>query len=167
MKPAFFQLTLFMPLLSFSQIDTAFIARIKTLDTANVLRADTAAVPNDGLTQKIRILRKERSGLGIETILQMKIMEEQQKDTAHSKGFYGKLLNEITTGRTSQLIDYCLVNLYRRTFTENEIDELITFYRTTAGKKMDREYLLLLVESAKDAEQLLKLAVKRIEQTSQ
>jgi len=44
-----------------------------------------------------------------------------------------------------------------------EIDELIKFFQTSAGKKMDKEFLLLLVQSVKDGEQLLKLAVKDLE----
>jgi len=90
-------------------------------------------------------------------------MDEQQKDTTHAKGFYNELLKKVTTGRTSELIENSLVNLYRRTFTEKEIDELVSFYKTSAGKKMDKEFLLILVESVKDAEQLLKLAAKNIE----
>jgi len=89
-------------------------------------------------------------------------MEEQQKDTLHSKEFYKKLLEEVTTGRTSKLIENSVINLYRRTFTEKEIDDLVQFYKTSAGKKMDEQYLLLLVESAKNAEQLLKLAAKSL-----
>ena len=133
------------------------------MDTANVLKSDTVSVVDDLLTRKIRALRSERSGLTIETILQIKIMEEQQKDTSHSKEFYKKLLEEVTTGRTSKLIENSVINLYRRTFTEKEIDELVKFYKTSAGKKMDEQYLLLLVESAKNAEQLLKLAAKNLE----
>jgi hypothetical protein len=90
-------------------------------------------------------------------------MEEQQKDTVHSKEFYKKLTEDITTGKTSKLLENSLVNIYRRTFTENEIDDLINFFQTSAGKKMDKEFLLLLVQSVKDGEQLLNLAVKDLE----
>jgi len=69
----------------------------------------------------------------------------------------------ITNGKTSKLLENSLVNIYRRTFTENEVEELIKFFQTSAGKKMDKEFLLLLVQSVKDGEQLLKLAVKDLE----
>jgi hypothetical protein len=151
------------PFLSFSQIDSAFILRLKALDTANILKTDTAAVPNDPFTQKIKQLLAEKRGISVAAILKFKIMEEQQKDTVHSKEFYKKLTEDITTGKTSQLLENSLVNIYRRTFTENEIDELIKFFQTSAGKKMDKEFLLLLVQSVKDGEQLLKLAVKNLE----
>jgi hypothetical protein len=166
MKVAISMFSLLIPLLSLAQIDSSFINRIKALDTANILKADTLSVPDDLLTKKIKLLLNEKKGLTIGTILRIKIMEEQQKDTSHSKEFYNKLLEEITKGKTSKLIENSLVNLYRRTFSEKEIDELVSFYKTSAGKKMDQEYLLLLVESVKGAEQLLKLAAKNIESTN-
>lgn len=148
---------------SFAQIDSAFIAHIKSLDTADVLKMDTTKVPNDKLTQKIRELRKMRGGLTIETIVKLKLSEEQQKDTMHTKEFYKKLETEITTGYTAKLLDNSIINLYRRTFTESEINELIRFNKTSAGKKMNKEYIALLVESVKNAEPLLKMAAARIE----
>ena len=151
------------PFLSFSQIDSAFVLRLKALDTANFLKADTASVPNDTFTQKIKQLLGEKKGLSVVAILKFNILEEQQKDTVHSKEFYNKLTEDITTGKTSKLLENSLVNIYRRTFTENEVEELIKFFQTSAGKKMDKEFLLLLVQSVKDGEQLLKLAVKDLE----
>ena len=150
--------TLLIYFISFSQIDTSFIGKLKALDTVNNLKADTTSVPDDALTKKIRMLRSEKNGLTIETILKIKIGEEQQKDTAHSKEFYDKLLTEITTGKTSKLIENCVLNLYRRNFTEQEVDDIVKFYKTSAGKKMSKEFLLIMVQSVKDAEQLLKLA---------
>src|ERR1051326_1534376 len=148
---------------SFSQIDSAFIARIKALDTANVVRSDTMAVADNALSKKIKLLLSEKRGLTIQAILRLKLMEEQQKDRSHSKEYYNRLLEECTTGNTGKLIENSLINLYSRTFTEKEIDDLINFYKTPAGKKMDQEYLLLLVESVKNLEQLLKLAAKKVE----
>ena len=154
---------MFIPFICFSQIDSAFILKLKALDTANILKTDTVAVPNDALTQKIKQLLGEKNGLTVTAILKIKIMDEQQKDTVHSKEFYRKLMEDITTGKTSKLLENSLINIYRRTFTENEIDELIKFFQTSAGKKMDKEFLLLWVQSLKDGEQLLKLAVKDLE----
>jgi len=163
MRATIFIFLLLIPFLSFSQIDSSFINKIKALDTANILKSDTLATPNDPLTKKIKTLLGERQGLTIQTILRIKIAEEQQKDTSHAKEFYNKLLEEVSTGKTSKLIENSLINLYRRIFTEKEIDDLVNFYKTSAGKKMDSEFLLILVESVKDAEQLLKLAAKNIE----
>ena len=163
MNRAILILAVMIPLSGFSQIDSAFILKLKALDTANILKMDTVTVPNDALTQKIKQLLGEKNGLSVGTILKIKIMEEQQKDTVHSKEFYRKLTEDITTGKTSRLLENSLVNIYRRTFTENEVDELIKIFQTSAGKKMDKEFLLLLVQSVKDGEQLLNLAVKNLE----
>ena len=154
---------LLIPFLSFSQLDSAFILKLKALDTANILKMDTVSVPNDAFTQKIKRLLDEKNGLSVSAILKLKIMDEQQKDTVHSKEFYKKLIEDITTGKTSKLLENSIINIYRRTFTENEIDELISFFQTSAGKKMDKEFLLLLVQSVKDGEQLLNLSVKNLE----
>lgn len=154
---------LFLHFISSAQADTSFFLRLKSLDTANTLKADTAAVANDRLTQKIKLLRSERSGLTTESVIKMKISEEQEKDTAHSKYFYKKLTDEITTGKTGKLIETSLINLYRRNFTESEIDDLIKFYKTPAGKKMNKEFILLTLQSIKDAEQLLKIAAKNLQ----
>jgi hypothetical protein len=164
MKPLLFLLWFLIPIISRAQVDSAFILKLKTLDTADILKADTLTVPDDMLTKKIRELNRERSGLTIQNILAIKIMEEREKDKKHSADFYNKLNDEITKGRTATLIENTIINSYRRTFTEVEIDDLIRFYKSTAGKKMDNNFLYLLAESAKGAEQLLKLAAQRIEQ---
>jgi uncharacterized protein DUF2059 len=163
MKRIILAIAVLIPAFSFSQIDSAFILKLKSLDTANILKKDTVAVPHDAFTQKIKKLLGEKNGISVKTILQLKIMDEQKKDTVHSKEFYNQLIADVTTGKTSQLLENSLVNIYRRTFTENEIDDLINFFQTSAGKKMDKEFLLLLVQSVKDGEQLLNLAVKNLE----
>ena len=163
MKTIISSLLFFLPVFSYSQIDTSFFAKIKSLDTANILRLDTATVPNDSFTKKIKQLRKEKQGLNLETVLELKLMELQKTDTVHSKDFYDRLHAEMITGKTGRLIENSLINLYRRLYTEQEIEDLIKFYKTSAGKKMDKEYVLLMVESIKDAEQLLKMALAILE----
>jgi len=148
---------------AFSQIDSGFVKALKALDTADILKTDTLAPPNDAFTKKIKVLRNERKGLTTENIIRMKLMEEQQKDTVHSKEFYTELQREITTGKTGQLLENSFVNLYRKHFTEKEVDDLINFYKSSAGKKLDNEFILLMVQSVKGAEQLLKVAGKNVE----
>jgi hypothetical protein len=141
-----------------AQVDTAFLLKVKGLDTADLLKLDTLTPPKDALTAKIKTLRAERHGINIDAVIQIKLMEERAKDTVRPAAFYDKLQAELTTGRTGQLLENSIVNLYRRTFNESDLDELIRFYKTPAGKKMDKEFILLLVASVKDAEQLMKMA---------
>ena len=77
MKRIILAIALLIPGFSFSQIDSAFILKLKSLDTANILKKDTVAVPNDAFTQKIKKLLGEKNGISVKTILQLKIMDEQ------------------------------------------------------------------------------------------
>jgi hypothetical protein len=63
MKLIFLLLSALIPILSYSQIDSAFILRLKALDTANILITDTVSVPNDTFTQKIKQLLGEKKGI--------------------------------------------------------------------------------------------------------
>jgi hypothetical protein len=163
MKFFLFLLLCFLCQDAFSQIDSSFVKSLKALDTADILKADTLTPPDDAFTKKIMVLKNERKGLTTENIIRMKLMEEQQKDKVHSKEFYIELQREITTGKTGQLLENSFVNLYRKRFTEREVDDLINFYKSSAGKKMDNEFILLMVQSVKGAEQLLKIAGKNVE----
>ena len=146
-----------------AQVDTSFLNKLKNLEKTNSLKMDTAAVPNDALTRKIKQLRKEKGGLDIETVIAIKLAEQQQKDTTHPAAYYDKLKREITTGKTGQLIENCVINLYRNAYTIKEIDELLFFYRTSAGKKMNNANILIIMQSVKDTEELLKMAAAKMQ----
>jgi hypothetical protein len=150
----------------YAQVDTAFLLLLKSLDTADILKYDTAIVPEDALTKKIRVLMKEKHGLNIESILTIKMAEEQEKKKAHTKKYFDDMVNELKSGHTARLIENSVINVYRRTFSESEVDELIRFYKTPLGKKMEKDNFLLLVRTVKDTEQLIKLATKAVEARS-
>src|SRR4051812_19877895 len=80
------------------QVDSSFILKLKAVEQYNNLKVDTAEPPDDGLTQKIMILRQEKGGVSIETIIQIK-MAENVKDTSKPAAFYRDLKAEVTTGR--------------------------------------------------------------------
>jgi len=63
MKKAMLGFIILIPFISLSQGDTAFITQMKSLDTANILKTDTVSVPDDALTEKIKLLRSEKQGL--------------------------------------------------------------------------------------------------------
>jgi hypothetical protein len=151
-----------LPMQLFSQIDTAFLMQLKAYDTANVLKADTMRVPEDGLTKKIRFLLKGKSGFGLSQIIAIKIMEEKEKDKIRPKEFYERLHREVSIGHTARLIENMMINMYRRNFTETEVEEMIAFYKTSAGKKLDKINMLLVVESVKGAEQLLNIITQQL-----
>ena len=63
------------PFLSFAKIDSAFILKLKAIDTANILKVDTVTVQNDAFTQKRKQLLGEKNGRSVKSILKIKIME--------------------------------------------------------------------------------------------
>ena len=147
---------------SWAQLDTAFLLKIKSLDTANILKLDTMPVPNDRLTRKIKLLRQQRTGITTEAILNIKLGEEQGKNSSLPKEFYEKLRANLLEGEGHFLIENSVINLYRRTYSEKEIDQLIRFYKTSAGKKSDKENFFLMIESVKDAEKIMELTRKSL-----
>ncbi len=62
MRAFVFKLAFLIPFISFSQLDNAFIAKLKSFDTADILKLDTASVPDDAFTAKIKELRTKRKG---------------------------------------------------------------------------------------------------------
>lgn len=152
-----------MPFMAFSQIDTAFLQRLKAMESGDMLKTDTTTPPDDAFTRKIKKLREEKNGISIELVMQIKIKEEQEKDKSRPKEYYDKLLKEMTTGETGRLLENCLVNMYRDSYTEKEVDQLRKFYKTSAGKKMNTEFIVLIARSVKDAEQLMKIAMNKLD----
>jgi hypothetical protein len=144
-----------------AQTDTSLINQLKTLDTYKNLKVDTLEPPNDPLTAKIRMLRAEQKGISINNFIQIKLADDA-KDTTRNAAYRTQLKSELTSGHTARLIDNCVINLYRSMYTAPEVDELIRFYRTTAGRKFQEEQIFLILKSAKDAEQLIDEAKKKL-----
>ncbi|MCG2616016.1 DUF2059 domain-containing protein [Terrimonas sp. NA20] len=163
MRKVVFLLLFILPVTAFSQIDTAFLQRLKAMESGDMLKTDTIPPPNDAFTRKIKKLREEKSGLNIELVIQIKIKEEQEKDKSRPHEYYDRLLEEMNTGETGRLLENCLVNMYRESYTEKEIGQLRKFYKTSAGKKMNTEFILLIARSVKDAEQLMKIAMTKLD----
>ncbi len=161
-KLIFFLIFLISVYNSWCQLDSAFILKIKSLDTANILKLDTMPVPDDRLTKKIKLLRNERTGLTPEAVINIKLGEEQAKNPSFSKEFFEKLKVNLLEGKGHHLIENSLINLYRRTYSEKEIDQLLKFYKTAAGKKSDRENFFLMIESVKDAEKIMEMTSKSL-----
>ena len=99
------------------------------------LKVDTTSPPEDSFTKKIRIFRSERGLLSFDTVIKYQIESQQSNDTKRPKEFYPGLLGELQHGYASHLIENLLINLYRQCFTEKEVDQLVEFYKTSAGKK--------------------------------
>ena len=112
---------------------------------------DTTDVPDDKLTQKIKELRNLRGGFNINEAIAFKIEEDRQnKETPEAE--LNKIGAFFTSGNGKRLLDNSVIWIYRRRFTEAEINSLLKFYKTSAGQKMASNFPLIMMQSLKAAE---------------
>jgi|GEM_PF-573500 hypothetical protein len=149
--------------ISSAQNDTSGVTIFQSLFGTNRFIIDSSAVPEDPLTQKIRVLRSERGPINFENVIKFTIRDQQSKDTTRPKEYYDKFLEECQTGNAHRNIENVLINLYRQCFTEEEVDQLVEFYKSTAGKKMFKDFLLLTAIAANTVQDILKLTAEKLD----
>ncbi len=128
------------------------------------LKVDTTSPPEDSLTKNIRIFRAERGLLSFDTVIKYSIMSKLTNDTKHSKEFYSNLLDECQHGHAHHLIGNILINLYRQCFTGKEIEQLVEFYKTSAGKKMMVNIMMITAAAEPAIQQIVKETSDNMEQ---
>ena len=128
------------------------------------LKVDTTSPPEDSLTIKIRLFRAERGLLSFDTVIKYSIMNNLSNDKKHSKEFYSNLLDECQHGHAHQLMEKILINLYRQCFTEKEIEQLVEFYKTSAGKKMMVDIMMITATAGPVIQQILKETSEKLDQ---
>jgi hypothetical protein len=160
-------LPVFMGLLVFAgglsaQQDTGRMAGISRLFGTTKFKVDTTAPPNDSLTAKIQMLRAERGSFNIDNVISITIQGQRSNDATHSEEYYDRLLEDCEHGTAHRLIENVFVNLYRQCFTEEEVDQLVGFYRTSAGKKTWRDFIILSITGASAAEKIVKATAVKL-----
>jgi hypothetical protein len=146
-----------------AQTDSTAAAAIKLLTGNMKLEVDTVAPPEDSLTIKIRLFRSERGPVNFDNVIKFSIQGQQAKDTIHPKEYYDHLLEECQHGTAHLKIESILINLYRQCFTEEEIDQLREFYKTSAGKKMFIDILMISATVAPAIEKIVKVTADKME----
>jgi hypothetical protein len=147
-----------------AQTDSTAASAIKLL-TGNIkLQVDTIAPPEDSLTIKIRLFRSERGPVNFDNVIKLSIQEKQAKDTTLPKEYYDLLLKECQHGSAHLQIESILINLYRMCFTEQEIDQLREFYKTSAGKKMFINILMISATAAPAIEKIVKVTADKLDE---
>jgi hypothetical protein len=126
------------------------------------LKVDTSAPPNNRLTTQVRLLRDERGWFNIGAMIRLSIEGQRANDTTHSKEYYDRLLEDCEHGNAHRLIDNIFVNLYRQCFTEAEINQLVGFYKTSAGKKIATDFIVLTITGANAANEVVKAAAEKL-----
>ena len=127
------------------------------------LKADTTNPPEDSLTKKIRIFRAERGSFSFDTVIKYQIESQQSNDTKRPKEYFLNLLDKCQHGYAHHLIENVLINLYRQCFTEKEMDQLVEFYKTLAGKKMMVNIMMITATAGPAIQQIVKVTSEKID----
>lgn len=115
---------------------------------------DTTAVPEDKLTREIRKLRQAKGGFNISEAIQFKIAEDKNKGDLSATD--AKSLSDFfTTGKGGKWLENAIVRIYRSNFTLAEIRSMVKFYKSSAGKKLSKEFPVIMLQSLKAAESLV------------
>ncbi len=126
-------------------VDTSIFHRIK--QATDSYKVDTSAPPDDRITRKIIELRSLRGGFNVNEMLEFKIAEDRQKGET-SAATLNTLSDFFTRGNGKRWLNNATVWIYRNYFSYKELKQLVRFYKTAGGKKMARDFPLIIVQSA-------------------
>ncbi|MGV9012206.1 MAG: DUF2059 domain-containing protein [Flavobacteriales bacterium] len=136
------------------QIDTAVFTRIQEQLLHFV--PDTADVPVDSVTYRIRELRALKGGFNIQEAMGYKLAEALGKQEI-TDSTYLAITAYLSNGDGKRLLDNAINAIYREHFTYSELGQLIEFYNSPTGQKMARGTPLIMVSSIKSAEFIMAL----------
>lgn len=132
---------------AFSQVDSSksqiFYRLTKDLKE---YKPDTSAVPNDNTTRLIIELRSLRGVFNINEAIEFKLEEDRQKKEIPEAEFE-KFSSFFRNGNGRKWLDNSIIWIYRQHFTQQELKQLVKFYKTTAGKKIATEFPIVMMKS--------------------
>lgn len=135
-----------MVLFSNAAISQADSSVFKTLsEAAAKFRPDFSNPPNDKMTRKINELRNLRGGFNINGAIAFKLGEEKNEHKI-SEEQWKALSAYFSKGEGASKINNAVVWIYRDHFTYKELKKLVKFYKTTAGRKMNEEFPLIMLK---------------------
>jgi uncharacterized protein len=134
---------------TYSQKDTAALSRIAGM--LQDFQPDTTTPPNYKITAKINELRMLKGPFNINEAIQFKIAEDRQK-AGTPKEELDAAEKYFTQGKGKTWIDNAMTWIYRRNFTYDELEDLVKFYKSSAGKKLANNLPIIMLQSLKAAE---------------
>jgi hypothetical protein len=118
-------------------------------------KINTATPPADKTTRLINELRKQRGGFNINEAMEFKLQEDRQKkDISESQFIFLDSFFRSGTGRAQ--LDNAVTWIYRNYYTQKELKQLLRFYKTGAGRKYADTFPLVVMQSLKAAEEIMK-----------
>lgn len=124
-------------------------------------KLDTTAVPNDKLSKRIEKLRNLKGGFNINEAIEFKIAEERSKENAPTEEL-DKIEAFFKNGNGRIWLNNAVIWIYRKQFTLKEINQLIRFYKSSAGQKMVEKFPILMLQSLKAGEEIKENFVQQL-----
>ncbi|CAM4386868.1 DUF2059 domain-containing protein [Flavobacterium terrigena] len=124
-------------------------------------KLDTTLVPNDKLSKRIEKLRSLKGGFNINEAIEFKIAEERSKENAPTEEL-DKIEAFFKTGNGKKWLNNAIIWIYRKQFTLKEINQLIRFYKSSAGQKMAEKFPILMLQSLKAGEEIKENFVQQL-----
>jgi hypothetical protein len=124
-------------------------------------KLDTTSVPNDKLSKRIEKLRSLKGGFNINEAIEFKIAEERSKENAPTEEL-DKIEAFFKNGNGKKWLDNAVIWIYRKQFTLKEINQLIRFYKSSAGQKMAEKFPILMIQSLKAGEEIKENYVQQL-----
>ncbi len=124
-------------------------------------KLDTTLVPNDKLSKRIEKLRSLKGGFNINEAIEFKIAEERSKANAPTEEL-DKIEAFFKTENGKKWLNNAVIWIYRKQFTLKEINQLIRFYKSSAGQKMAEKFPILMIQSLKAGEEIKENFVEQL-----
>lgn len=124
---------------------------------------DTSTAPNDELTSRLKDLLDISGALdiGVQFAKLMNSNNEQERNGL-PKEFYQKMYEAMTTGDTRKMFENELIKIYRKYYTLEDVNAVLAFYNTDAGKKTLKNLPSIMDESKKVGEGFGKVIAMKI-----
>ena len=127
----------------------------KINSTLKDFKVNTTAVPEDQLTKEIRKLRETKGGFNINEAISFKIGEDLTK--VNLTQLESENLDQFfKSGKGKSDLDNAVIWIYRDLFTTSEVRKLTKFYKSSAGQKLSENFPIVMLESLKAAEEIIK-----------
>ena len=124
-------------------------------------KLDTTSVPNDKLSKRIEKLRNLKGGFNINEAIEFKIAEERSKENAPMAEL-DKIEAYFKNENGKKWLNNAIIWIYRKQFTLKEINQLIKFYKSSAGQKMTEKFPILMLQSLKAGEEIKEHFVQQL-----
>ena len=113
-------------------------------------KPDYSTPPDDKLTKKIKEVIDLKGGFNINEAIAFKLEEDRKENKIPEAEW--RALATYMTGEGASKINNAVIWIYRSHFTYKDLKQLVKFYSTSAGKKMNEVFPLLMLKSLMAAE---------------